>query len=74
MVRQRGLALNIMEAGVERREILGVPLQDFIVDRDRADNAAEAACLGATQAKQANEVAAIGVERQIRLCLLAAHI
>ena len=71
---QRRFAADVVEAAIERRQILGMALQDLVVDGDGAHHARQPAALGAAQAEQADDVARIGVERQVGAGLVAAHV
>jgi len=71
---QRRLAADVVEAAIERRQILGMPLQDLVVDGDGAYHARQPAAPGAAQAEQAHDVARIGVEGQVGAGLVAAHV
>jgi hypothetical protein len=72
--RQCRLAADVMEAAIERRQILGMPLQDLVVDGDGAHHARQPAALGAAQAEQAHDVTRIGMEGQVGAGLVAAYV
>ena len=54
---QGRFAADIVEAAVERLEILRMALQDLVVNGDGADDAGQAAAGGAAQAQEADDIA-----------------
>ena len=69
-----GLALRIVEATIQDRQQVGPRPQDLVVHRHGADDGGQPALLRPALAEQPDQVAAIGVEIQPCLGLVAARI